>query len=45
VLLGDLHILDENMKACPMGTAGTVWFRTATPSEYFDVGYAADAGS
>jgi len=35
VLLGDLHILDENMKACPVGTPGTVWFKTATPFEYF----------
>ena len=36
VLLGDLHILDENMKACPAGTPGTVWFKTATPFEYFN---------
>jgi long-chain acyl-CoA synthetase len=36
VLLGELHILDENMKACPMGTPGTVWFKTATPFEYFN---------
>src|SRR5438067_1919082 len=36
VLLGDLHILDENMKACPVGTPGTVWFKTATPFEYFN---------
>ena len=36
VLLGDLHILDENMKPCPVGTAGTVWFKTATPFEYFN---------
>jgi long-chain acyl-CoA synthetase len=36
VLLGDLHILDENMKACPAGTSGTVWFKTATPFEYFN---------
>jgi len=36
VLLGDLHILDENMKPCPKGTAGTVWFKTATPFEYFN---------
>ena len=35
VLLGDLHILDENMQPCPMGTPGTVWFKTATPFEYF----------
>ena len=36
VLLGDLHILDENMQPCPVGTAGTVWFKTATPFEYFN---------
>jgi long-chain acyl-CoA synthetase len=35
VLLGDLHILDENMQECPTGTPGTVWFKTATPFEYF----------
>ena len=36
VLLGDLHILDENMRPCPKGAPGTVWFRTATPFEYFN---------
>jgi long-chain acyl-CoA synthetase len=36
VLLGDLHILDENMEACPVGTPGTVWFKTATSFEYFN---------
>ena len=36
VLLGDLHILDENMQPCPVGTAGTVWFKTASPFEYFN---------
>src|SRR6266403_2861410 len=35
VLLGDLHILDENMQPCPVGTPGTVWFKTAAPFEYF----------
>ncbi len=35
VLLGELHILDEDMKACPMGTPGAVWFKTATPFEYY----------
>jgi len=35
VLLGDLHILDVNMQPCPKGTPGTVWFKTATPFEYF----------
>jgi long-chain acyl-CoA synthetase len=36
VLLGELHILDENMEECPLGTPGTVWFKTATPFEYFN---------
>jgi long-chain acyl-CoA synthetase len=36
VLLGDLHILDENMQPCPAGTPGTIWFKTATPFEYFN---------
>jgi long-chain acyl-CoA synthetase len=36
VLLGELHILDEQWRECPVGTAGTVWFKTATPFEYFN---------
>jgi long-chain acyl-CoA synthetase len=36
VLLGDLHILDENLEACPAGTPGTVWFKTGSPFEYFN---------
>lgn len=36
VLLGDLHILDEAMQPCPRGTPGTIWFKTATPFEYFN---------
>jgi long-chain acyl-CoA synthetase len=36
VLLGELHILDEDMNECPVGTPGTVWFKTATPFEYFN---------
>ncbi|HEX7927962.1 MAG TPA: AMP-binding protein [bacterium] len=36
VLLGDLHILDAMMKPVPMGTPGTIWFKTATPFEYFN---------
>jgi long-chain acyl-CoA synthetase len=36
VLLGDLHILDENMQPCAKGTPGTVWFKTASPFEYFN---------
>jgi long-chain acyl-CoA synthetase len=36
VLLGELHILDDQMRPCPVGTSGTVWFKTATPFEYFN---------
>jgi long-chain acyl-CoA synthetase len=36
VRLGDLHILDEEMNPLPTGEAGTIWFRTASPFEYFD---------
>jgi long-chain acyl-CoA synthetase len=36
VLLGELHILDEAMQPCAVGTPGTVWFKTATPFEYFN---------
>jgi long-chain acyl-CoA synthetase len=36
VMLGDLHILDEAMQPCPVGTPGTVWFKTATEFEYFN---------
>ena len=36
VLLGELHVLDEEMKPCPTGTSGTLWFKTATPFEYFN---------
>ena len=36
VLLGELHIRDEAMQPCPVGTPGTVWFKTATPFEYFN---------
>jgi long-chain acyl-CoA synthetase len=36
VRLGELHILDEEMHPLPTGEAGTIWFKTATPFEYFD---------
>jgi long-chain acyl-CoA synthetase len=35
VKLGELHILDEDMKPVPVGTPGTLWFKTASPFEYF----------
>jgi long-chain acyl-CoA synthetase len=36
VMLGDLHVLDEDMQPCPTGVSGTLWFKTATPFEYFN---------
>ena len=36
VLLGELHVLDEEMRPLPQGTSGTLWFKTATPFEYFN---------
>jgi long-chain acyl-CoA synthetase len=36
VLLGDLHILDGDMKPCAKGVPGEIWFKTATPFEYFN---------
>ncbi len=36
VMLGDLHILDEEMNPSPPGEPGTIWFKTATPFEYFN---------
>ena len=36
VLLGKLHVLDDDMKELPTGTPGTLWFETATPFEYFN---------
>src|ERR1700761_4004453 len=35
-LFGELAILDEEMRPCPTGTPGTVWFKTASPFEYFN---------
>jgi long-chain acyl-CoA synthetase len=36
VLLGELRVLDEDMRPVPTGTPGTLWFKTATPFEYFN---------
>ncbi len=35
VLLGELHVLDEAMQPVSTGTPGTLWFKTASPFEYF----------
>ena len=36
VLLGELHVLDENMQPVPKGQPGELWFKTASPFEYFN---------
>jgi len=36
VVLGDIHILDDEMNPSPRGEPGTIWFRTASPFEYFE---------
>jgi long-chain acyl-CoA synthetase len=36
VLLGELHVLDDEMKPLPTGTPGTLWFKTASDFEYFN---------
>jgi long-chain acyl-CoA synthetase len=35
VLLGELHVLDEDMQPVPVGAPGTLWFKTASEFEYF----------
>ncbi len=35
-VLGELLILDEEGRDCPVGVDGTIWFRGATNFEYFD---------
>ena len=36
VMMGDLHVLDDEMRPLPKGTPGTIWFKTANPFEYFN---------
>ena len=36
VLLGELKVLDDDMQPLPIGTPGMLWFKTATPFEYFN---------
>jgi long-chain acyl-CoA synthetase len=36
VVLGDLHVLDDEGHEVLQGTPGTLWFTTATPFEYFN---------
>jgi long-chain acyl-CoA synthetase len=36
VILGELHVLDDEGRECPVGTPGTLWFTTATPFSYYN---------
>jgi len=36
VMLGNIHILDDEMQPASEGEPGTIWFTTATPFEYFE---------
>jgi long-chain acyl-CoA synthetase len=33
---GELHVLDDEMREVPAGETGRIWFRTASPFEYFN---------
>jgi long-chain acyl-CoA synthetase len=35
-VLGELHVLDEAMREVPTGATGKLWFKTASPFEYFN---------
>jgi long-chain acyl-CoA synthetase len=36
VILGELHVLDEEGNPCPDGVPGELWFKTATEFSYFN---------
>ena len=36
VMMGDLHILDEQMQPAAKGVPGEIWFKTASPFVYFN---------
>jgi len=36
VKFGEMHVLDDDMKPCPLGTSGTIWFVNASEFEYFN---------
>ena len=35
-VFGELHVLDEAMREVPPGQTGKLWFKTASPFEYFN---------
>ena len=36
MVLGELHVLDENMRPAPKGEPGTLWFNAGTEFSYFN---------
>jgi long-chain acyl-CoA synthetase len=35
-VLGELHVLDDEMREVPVGATGKLWFKTASPFQYFN---------
>ncbi|MGB7974868.1 MAG: AMP-binding protein [Roseiarcus sp.] len=35
-VLGEIHVLDDAMREVPTGETGKLWFKTASPFEYFN---------
>ena len=35
LMLGELHVLDDQMNPAPKGQSGTLWFKSGSPFEYF----------
>ena len=35
-VLGELHVLDDELREVPTGQTGKLWFKTASPFEYFN---------
>jgi long-chain acyl-CoA synthetase len=33
---GEIHVLDDDMREVPAGQTGKIWFKTASPFEYFN---------
>jgi long-chain acyl-CoA synthetase len=36
IVMGELHVLDDDGAELPVGQSGTLWFKTATPFVYFN---------
>jgi long-chain acyl-CoA synthetase len=36
IVMGELHVLDDDLNEMPVGQSGTLWFKTATPFVYFN---------